>query len=189
MTPEGAWRGGRLQSALRIGVASGILFGIIEFALSGSAARGASSGLLFGVMFGAASTLINRRRWPGSANLNNGQRMSVVRIVHRGAAVDDPRLAPAIVEYAGVVRRAHERDHRFRGVLWVFALLTLLLAAGATAAGDLRAAAVWWVLLGLWVLQLVFLQPRRRERSLARADQAEARARDAMSHAEPESGP
>src|SRR5947207_15280279 len=54
MNPDVVWGGGRLGSGVRIGVPAGMLFGLIQFALSGSAGRAISAGVLFGVLFGAA---------------------------------------------------------------------------------------------------------------------------------------
>jgi hypothetical protein len=99
-----------------------------------------------------------------------------VRIVRRGDSVSDARLAPAVIEYAGVVRRAQERDRRLRGVLWVFATGAAIFAVGSTISGHARAAVVWWALVCVWAVLLAW-QPRRRARALERAAQAEAAAR------------
>ena len=61
MNADAVWRGGRLGNAVRIGAPAGMLFGLIQFALYGSAGRAISAGVLLGVLFDAAMVVFTRR--------------------------------------------------------------------------------------------------------------------------------
>ena len=101
----------------------------------------------------------------------------MARAVYRGEDIHDERLAGAVVEYAGVVRQAQERDARLNWVLVVFAALTAILAISATVGGATREAIGFWLLTAFWVAGLGWIYPRRRARMLANAQRAELAAR------------
>lgn len=172
---EGIWRG-RLHAALWFGVPAGALFGLIEFADSGSPARGVLGAIWFGLFFGAWMARWVWRSWRGAKDLPPGDRVAVVRAVRRGDGVGEPRLAPMVIDLADVVRQREDRDHRFGWVLWLPAGVTLILALHDSLAGSTLSAAVWWAVVGYWAAFLAWL-PRRRARTLARAERAESLAR------------
>ncbi|MDQ1358841.1 MAG: hypothetical protein QOG44_3214 [Acidimicrobiaceae bacterium] len=180
MKPEAVWRGGWVRSAMRIGVPTGTLFGVIQFAQSGSVGEAIFEGAFFAVFFGAAMAVIVRRSWPGAGQLESTDRVAVARIVRRGEDVEDARLAPAIIDYVGAIRRTQDRDRRYSWVLWASAGGTLVLALGASIAGSIRSAVVLWVLVVLWAGFLLLL-PRKRSRMLQNASQAESGARQLLS--------
>jgi hypothetical protein len=170
---EKAWGGGRLQMALWIGVPAGGFFGLILFLSDSASPIGAvAEGIWFALIFGAWMTRLQRRAWGGADDLPPRDRVAVLRAVRRGED-GEPRLAPAIVDFADVVRRRNERDHRYRWVLWLAGGATLCMALYASLAGSTRSAVVWWVLVGYWAL-FIARSPRKGARSLARAERAES---------------
>lgn len=185
MRPEDYWRGGPVWTAVRIGVPAGVLYGLIQYALHASTASAISAGIIFAVLFGPVMALLSRRTWRAGSHLPSQDRVAAVRAVRRGEAVEDPRRARAVSEYAEVVKRRAARDRRYSWVLWIFAIGTLILATATTIDGSARAAVVWWVLLLIWVVQLVRL-PRMRTRNVDNAVRAEAAAerllRDGSGH-------
>jgi hypothetical protein len=155
-----------------IGAPAGAAFGFAQFLANRSSVGGAIfGGIFFALFFGAAMARILWKRWPGAKDLSSTDRVTVSRVVRRGENIDDPRLAPAVLDYAAVVSRTQKREHRDRWVLWIFAGLTLILAMGETLVGPTRGAVFWWVLVVLWVGLLVWL-PRKRARTLSHASQA-----------------
>jgi hypothetical protein len=169
---DSVWRRGRLWSAVRIGAPAGAFVGLIQFAQSGSADRALRGGIFFGLFFGAAMALVVWRSWPGAKDLSSADRVAVQRIVRRGEKIEEARLAPAVLEYAGVVRRTQEREDRRRWVLWVFAGATVIVALAVTIRGTAREEVVWWALVALWAGLLLWL-PRRQARLQSHASHAE----------------
>jgi hypothetical protein len=181
---ENVWGRGRLWSAARIGVPAGVIFGSIHFARTGSLGEAIFQGIFFAVFFGAVMAAILGKSWPRARDLDAADRVTVARVVLRGELIEDPRLAPDVIDYVGVVRRTQEREQHHRWVLWAFAGLTLAVALGNTFSGAVRSASVWWVLVAFWAVLLTWL-PRRRARALATASRAEERARELLQQAPP----
>jgi hypothetical protein len=173
---DSAWSRGRLWSAARIGAPTGVMFGGLQYASGGSVGGAIAGGLFFGVIIGPLTALRMWRHWPGARDLNRSGRLTVVRLVRRGGSVDDPKLAPGVLDYAAYVRRTQDREKRFSWVLWIFAGLTLALALDRTLNGSDRKAAVLWVLVVFWAAILAWY-PRKRGRVLSHASEAEAAAR------------
>jgi|GEM_PF-2270077 len=174
---EKLWAGGRLQMALWIGVPAGACFGVLQFLTDSASPIGAVvAAMWFALIFGVVMTRWLRRAWPGADGLPPRDRAAVRRAVMRGEDIGEPRLAPAVADLVEVVRRAKERDHRYRWMLWLFAGVTLCLALNDSLAGSIRSAVVWWALVWFWAVFLAWL-PRRNARALARAERAESLAR------------
>jgi len=174
---EKLWGGGRLQTALWIGVPAGACFGLLQFLAGAASPIGAVvKAIFFALLFGVLWTRRSWRAWRGADDLPPHDRVAVIRAIRRGEGVSEPRLAPAVVNFADVVRRGRERDHRYRWVLWLFAVVTLSLALHDSLAGSTRSAVLWWALTGFWVVFLAWL-PRRWVRALARVERAESLAR------------
>jgi hypothetical protein len=160
------------------------MFGSIHFALTGSLGEAIFQGIFLAVFSGAAMAAIMWKSWPGARDLDAAGRVSVARVVVRGEPIEDPRLASAVIDFVGVVRRTQERDQHYGWVLWAGAGLTLALALGDTFSGAVRSASVWWVLVAVWVALLIWL-PRKRARVLANASRAEEHARELLKQAPP----
>jgi hypothetical protein len=165
-----------MWSAARIGAPAGVFIGLVQFAQSGSVAKGLRGGIFFGVFFGAAMALVMWRSWPGAKDLAPADRVAVQQVVRRGEKIDEARLAPAVLDYAGVVRRTQERESRRRWVLWLFVGATVIIALAATVDGTTREEVVWWALVALWAGSLLWL-PRKQARLHSNASRAEAEAR------------
>jgi hypothetical protein len=107
---ENVWGRGRLWSAARIGVPAGVVFGSIHFARTGSLGEAVFEGTFFAVFFGAVMAAVLWKSWPRARDLDSTDRVTVARVVLRGELIEDPRLAPEVIDYASVVRRAQERE-------------------------------------------------------------------------------
>ncbi|HEY7070980.1 MAG TPA: hypothetical protein VH479_12735 [Acidimicrobiales bacterium] len=177
MQPERLWSHRPVVVAARIGIPAGVFFGVVQSLVTGSVLGGLVSGVLFAVLSGVTMAWLIRRSWRRSAELAPQDRAAVARAVYRGEDIQDERLSGAVVEYAGVVRQAQERDARWNWVLVVFAIGTLMLAISATAAGSTGAAVAYWLLTAFWVAGLGWIFPHRRARMLANAQRAEQAAR------------
>jgi fatty acid desaturase len=181
------WHGGRLRTAAQIGVPAGAYFGAFQFGQLGSAEAALFGGLFFGlfvgVFFEPLMATIVRRSWPGAADLASADRVEVARVVQRGEAINEPRLASAVIAYAGVVRSAQERNRR---QLWVLAIPLAALVAFAIAqsiGGPPRSAIVDWIMVGIlvgMVAIVVPMTPRIRRGILSRAERAEQLARQSL---------
>jgi hypothetical protein len=182
MGVENIWRGGRLRTGFTLGVPAGIFFAVFVLVLSGSALRAVVSGASFAVLFGGAMALLEWRSWRGAGTLTSTDRLAVVRAVRLGEQVSEPRLAPAVIDFADVVLSSSERDRRLNWVLLVFAAMTAVSAAAGTIAGSTRREAVFWPLTALWVLFCMWL-PKKRARAESKARQAASRARRIMDQA------
>jgi hypothetical protein len=172
-----------MRAVARVGIPSGIAFGLIQYLMTGSAPRALFGCLFFGVTFGGFTAWSVRRRWRQSSELAPDDRATVARAVRKGEDIPDERLADAVVDYAAVVRQAEERDARQRWVLVAFAIMTLIGAIVLTVVGSTREAVVFWLLSVFWVVNLTWLIPARRARAVANARRAEEAARFRSSQA------
>jgi hypothetical protein len=174
----GFWSGGRLWSAVRVGLPAGVIFGGLEFADGRHSVDSAIvSGILFAVFFSALMTGRIWRSWPGAKDLTSADRTAAARVVRRGESVGDPGLAPAVIEYAAVVTEARKKERRNWWVLLIFLAGTLVFAVSSTVDGSTRSTVVWWVLVGFWVVMLALI-PRRSKRVIEHAERADEAARN-----------
>jgi hypothetical protein len=169
------WRGGRFRLALGIALPAGVGVGALEFGRSGSAGEALMGAGVFIVIFGAFAAIALSKPWPGAKQLRPEDRHAVVRAVHRGEYIRDPRFARAVLEYCVATRRRQQRDRRFHWVLPVLGVLAALLAVGKTLNGSVRAAVVAWVLAVLWLGLFLWL-PRQLARRRSNAERAEMHA-------------
>jgi hypothetical protein len=174
---ERIWSYRPAMAAARVGLPAGVFFGVFQMLTTGSALEGLVSGVLFAVLFGGTMAWLMRRAWRRSSELAPQDRAAVARAVYRGEDIQDERLAAPVVEYAGVVRKAQERDARFTWVFVVVGVVTAVLAISATVAGSTGEAVAFWLLTAFWVVGLGWIFPRRRARMLANAQRAEQAAR------------
>jgi hypothetical protein len=176
MGSDQIWRHGRLWTALVMGVPAGLLFGLFQLGSSDSLNRALPAGLSFGAIFGAAMSVSIWSRWKAAKKLSSHDRRAVARSVSKGEPIEDPRLAPAVIEYAEVVRRSHDRGRRYRWTLWIWPTLTLALAVADTANGPTRQAVFFWGLVVFWIVSMPTLQKRERK-TISHASSAESSAR------------
>jgi hypothetical protein len=174
------WRHGRVWSAIRVGSPAGVMCGVLEYAVNGSVAEALLAAVALAAMFGSAVAWGTWRRWPGARDLDPGDRVAVARVIERGQAVEDHRLALAVIDYAGRFCSAVDRDHPKRRTHWIVVTgLTLVLALTATVRGSTPSAIVWWVLFASWLLGPAWT-PRRRARRVDNARRAERAARQML---------
>jgi hypothetical protein len=148
---EQIWRHGRLWTALIIGIPAGLLFGLFQFGSSGRLEGAMFGGSFFGVIFGATMSILIWGRWKAAKKLSSQDRRAVALSVLKGEPIDDPRLAPAVIEYAEVVRGGHDRERRYSWMLWIWPTLTLAVAVAATVNGPTRQAVFFWGLVVFWI--------------------------------------
>ncbi len=173
------WRHGRLWTALVIGVPAGTLFGLLQLGFSDRFGRALAAGVGFGVLFGAAMSAWTWSRWKAAKKLSPHDRRAVARSVSKGEPIEDPRLAPAVLEYAEVVRRSHDREQRYRWTLWIWPTLTLALAVENTVNGPTRRAVILWALVVSWPVLTASLR-KRESKTISRASSAESSARQLL---------
>jgi hypothetical protein len=123
MQPERIWKGGLLTAAVRIGLLPGVAFGLVRFVLDGSVPGAVFQGALFTLAGGSSTVVMLRHGWAKSSELAPHDRVAVARAVYRGEDIGDERMAPAVIDYADVVRRAQARDDRMSWVFHLFAVL------------------------------------------------------------------
>jgi hypothetical protein len=169
--PAFVWRGGRVRRALIVGGATAPVLAALAWLDSGMLLSALIVLVVTGVFYGVWLPRRMTKFWPGADHLSDADRVAVVRAARRGEALDNPRLAQAVVDYSRGVHAAVEQGRPFRWVLPV----VLVVALGT---------AVWDALYGSWgnviasVIYLlalmleVFWWPKRRDRLLANADRA-----------------
>jgi hypothetical protein len=161
-------------------IPSAILVGILGGASRTSWQQGIASGILFGIVFGSAMTYIVTRRLRQLPPLSPDDLRLVTAAVRRGEPVGDPRLAPAVVQYAAIIRDAQSSARRVRILYDVFLAGSVIVLGVAIAARRSAEVTVDTFILGAVVIQRR-LVPRRRERIIANADTAERLAREHLS--------
>jgi hypothetical protein len=145
-----------------VGGPAGLLFGLLQLGSSDRVERALLAGFSFGVLFGAATSILIWSRWKAAKKLSSQDRRAVVRSVLKGECIKDPRLAPAVLEYAEVVCRSQDRDRRYRWTLWIWPMPTLALAVAATVNGSTRQAVLFWALVVFWIAFIPTQQSRGR---------------------------
>ncbi len=176
---EQIWRHGRPWTALIIGGPAGSLFALFQLDFSGNLGKALLAGLSFGVCFGAAMSILIWSRWKAAKNLCSQDRRAVARSVLKGEPIENPRLAPAVIEYAEVVRHSQDRGRRYRWTLWIWPTLTLAWAVAATVNGSTRQSLFLWALFVFWITSMP-IQRRRETKTSSRASRAENSAREVL---------
>jgi hypothetical protein len=174
--PSWVWRGGLACRAVVVGLAVGIFFGALGWAESGSVAALLALVVLGPLVFGIPIARRMQRFWPGASKLAGAERVAVVRATRRGRAIDEPDLAHAVIEYGSGLRRAAEQARRYRWVIPVVAVLSLVLALTDSLFESVRLALVSWLWVAILVAELMWW-PRKRAGVLSAAERAETLAR------------
>lgn len=177
--PSWVWRGGVVFRAVIVGLSVGIFFGALGWAESGSVAALLAVAVLGPVVFGIPITRRMARFWPGAAQLVGADRVAVVRATRRGQMINEPHLAHAVIEYGTGLRQAQEQTRRYRWVIAVLAILSLILAVTDSFLGSIRLALVSWLWVAIVVAELVWW-PRKQVDLLSNAERAEMLARQVL---------
>jgi hypothetical protein len=175
------WAGGRLTTAAYVGISAGLAIAALTYAWTGSFTEAANRGVITGILTGAWTAYTMWLRWPQAERLAPDDRVAVARTVRTGADIGDARLAAAVADYAGVVRREHESA--LRRSRWLAPLAIVVIGGSAvalTVAGDTREAVVTWVLTAWTVVVAAWWEPRKRARGITNARHAETARRWAV---------
>ena len=131
------------------------------------------------LVFGIPITRRMARFWPGAMKLIGADRVAVVRATRRGQMINEPQLAHAVIEYGSGLRQAQEETSRYRWVIALVALLSLILAVTDSFFGSTRLALVSWLWVAIVVAELVWW-PRKQVELSSNAERAEMLARQAL---------
>lgn len=179
MMPSWVWRGGAVFRAVIVGLSVGIFFGALGWAESGSIAALIAVGVLGPLVFGIGIARRMARLWPAAEKLIGADRAAVVRAARRGQEIDEPQLAHAVIEYASGLRQAQEQARRYRWVIPLVAILSLILAVTDSFFGSIRLALVSWLWVAIVVAELLWW-PRKQVDLLSNAERAEVLARQVL---------
>jgi hypothetical protein len=172
--PPFVWRYGPVLRGLILGVGVGGFLGVLAWLDSGFLLAGVVSFVLLAVFYGGWMTRRMARYWPSAKQLSGPERELVARAARTGVAVDDPRAAPALLEYRDGLHKAAEAARPLRWLIWLV-LVVAMGSAGWDAAygswGNVVVSAVYLVMLALEV----FWWPKRQQQLLANADRAAGR--------------
>jgi hypothetical protein len=119
------------------------------------------------------------RHWPAAKKLIGPDRAAVVWAARRGRRIDEPHLAHAVIDYASGLRQAHDQARRYRWVIPLVAILSLILAVTDSFLGSVRLALVSWLWVATLVAELLWW-PRKQVDLLSNAERAEMLARQVL---------
>ncbi|MGW0764260.1 hypothetical protein [Streptomyces sp. NPDC002676] len=176
LVPGRMWQRGSVSRAVGAGLAAGVFFGAFVLLEAKSWVAAVVVFVVLSLFYGTRVARRMNRIWPAAKGMNRADRAAVVRATRRGEAIDDPRLAPSVVEYAGALRRAAEDDRLRRWVVLLVTALAVALAVYDTVMGSTGETIASWLVVVLLLADLMWW-PRSRARLLARAGRAEASAR------------
>jgi hypothetical protein len=176
--PAWVWRGGPVFRAVSVGLPVGLFLGVLGFAESGSVAA-LLAALVASPVYGIPMTRRMARFWPGAKELIGADRVAVVGATRRGDNCGEARLAHAVVEYSSGLREAHEQARRYRWIVPVVVAVSLVLAVVDSFVTSTRPALVSWLWVAIVAAEL-WWWPRRRADLLAKAERAEALARQML---------
>ena len=156
MIPSWVWRGGAVFRAVIVGLSVGIFFGALGWAESGSIAALLALGMLGPLVFGIPMARRMARIWPEATKLIGADRAAVVRAVREGQKIGQPHLAHAAIDYASGLRQAQNQARRYRWVIPLVAVLSLILAITDSFFGSLRLALVSWLWVAIVVAEMLW---------------------------------
>ncbi|OBF62090.1 hypothetical protein A5787_17195 [Mycobacterium sp. 852002-50816_SCH5313054-b] len=180
LIPAWVWRGGPVFRAVCLGVPAGVLMAALAFAESGVLL---SAPVVFVVISLCNGVMMARRMgkaWPAAIDLSADERVAVSSAARRGHPLAEVRLAPAAIEYVGALRDAGVQARRFQWILRVGGVAVLVLAVIDSAFATPRVAAVSWLIVGLFAIE-IFWWPRVRARLLDNAERTRESACRALS--------
>lgn len=158
-----------------VGGCVGLFFGALAWLDSGMIAGGLAVFAVLGVAAGVWMARRILRYWTEFRPLTVAQRRTVVDTVWRGAAIEDPGLAPAALAYGRALAGAVERYRVWRplvALLLLVALASAIWDATHGSTGNLIVSVVYLV----FVVLEVFWWPGRRARLSDNAERAVAAA-------------
>lgn len=167
--PAWVWRGGTVFRAMCLGLPAGVLLAALAFAESGVLLSAPVVFVVISVFNGVMMARRMGKAWPAAVDLSPDARVAVSSAVRRGHRIADARLAPAAQEYAGALRDAGQHARRWKWLVWLGGAAVLVLAVADSVFATPRAAAVSWLIVVLFAVE-IFWWPRARDRLLANAE-------------------
>jgi len=177
--PAWVWRGGAVYRAACVGVPVGIFFAALVFAESGMWLGALVAFVVLSIFNGIMTARRMAKAWPAAVDLSPGERVAVSSAARRGHRIDEARLAPAAIEYVGALRTARARARRWQWLVWLAGAATLVLAVIDSLFATPRVAAVSWVVVVFFAVEL-FWWPRAQNRLLANAEDTRESASQAL---------
>jgi hypothetical protein len=171
--PAWVWRFGRVVRALIVGLAFGIVLGLLAMISTNSVSSGALAIVLITLIFALMMARRMSKFWPGAKNLTGADRVKVARAARGGHDIGDPRLAPAVIEYSRVLHEAGEHVRLRRWLIMLFAAVALGVAIADSIFSPLGEAVVSWLYFAFFPVEML-LWPRIAARLLVNAERAEA---------------
>jgi O-antigen/teichoic acid export membrane protein len=169
--PALVWRGGSFHRALTVGATLGMGLGALAWIDSGILLGGVIALVITGVFYGIWMHRRMARYWPGAKDLTGEERVTVARTARRGERIDDPRLAPAVIDYSSGMRAAAEQGRPFRWLVPVVLVVAIGTAVWDAVFGSWGNAAASGIYLVLLLVEL-FWWPKWRAQLLANAENA-----------------
>ncbi|MBV8929237.1 MAG: hypothetical protein JO152_08955 [Mycobacteriaceae bacterium] len=179
VVPAWVWRGGAVARAVTIGLPVGLVLGLVAFADSGMPLSGAVVFVVVGPVYGIVMARRMSRFWPGAKGLSGADRVTVARATRRGDDVTEPRLAPAVIDYADGLRAAAEQARSYRWLMWLLLVVSLAVAVLDAFVGTILNGVVSWLFVVFFVVEM-WWWPQIQAHLLANADRARARARQLL---------
>ena len=169
--PAFVWRYGPILRGLLLGIGVGAVLGALAWLDSGFLLAGLMAFATLCVFYGVWMARRMVRYWPGAKQLSGPEREQVARAARGGGRIDDPRLAPALVEYRNGLHEAAEKARPFRWVVWVVLVVAVGTAAWDAAFGSWGNAIASAIYLAMLFLEM-FWWPKRQRKLLSNADLA-----------------
>ncbi len=140
--------------ALSSAAGAGVLFGVFQGIEQGSAAAGVANGIYFAILMGVWWAVLARRRGPGlPRSLHDDDKRTVLRCVNRGEALADPRLAPAVIQYAQWQQKPLP-GRWYKLLIGTLLVLTVIYLVVAVVEGNVWGAIQSLFGMGLWLFAL-----------------------------------
>lgn len=165
------WRYGPILRALILGVGVGAFLGALAWLDSGFLVTGLIVFVMLSVFYGLWMSRRMAKHWPSARHLSGLDREQVVRAARDGQRIDDPRLAPALIDYRNGLHEAAEKVRWLRWLIWFVLIVAVGMAVWDAAFGSWGNAVVSAVYLVMLLLE-VFWWPKRQQQLLANADRA-----------------
>jgi hypothetical protein len=174
--PAWVWRYSLAVRALIVGLAFGIVLGVLALLGSNAPSVGLIVLAVSTLWYGAFMARRMVKYWPGAKELSGAERVTVTRAVRSGRDVDDPRLRPAVVDYSRALHAAAERFRLWWWFIVVLGVVSFAMAIFDTVRGPAGEAVVSWLYFAVFPFE-IWWWPRKHADLLSRAARAEESAR------------
>jgi uncharacterized membrane protein len=177
--PAWVWRFPPFVRALIVGLAFGVVLGILAMISANSVLSGTVAIVVITLIFAPLMARRMSKFWPGAKELSGVDRVAVARAARGGRDIGDPRLAPAVIEYIRGLHSAREHVLLARWLIILLAVVTLGVAIADTIFSPPGEAVVSWLYFAFFPVELLWW-PRIAARLVANAERAEEAARELL---------